>query len=522
MPVGSFAQGLMKAFSDYVSGERATKRKAEDEALGSHVEMLKAVLSSPNVNPNIAGKLLTDIATLNAAKGGRKSKGGMEGFMGASELPISQLLAGLQRGTTPMTGDIYQPQPETPKALGLQGGIVPQSAPKIRTSMDEPTMAPIGGVDEPPLPSFNPSDVQASVQQAQKVGAWKPRTLAENQPMFMSPEQMSELESFTTGMKARKTAEGQNLGFIDAYRAAKTPEEKQLILERSGFSGGGAGGVRSIAGEVVNADGTTTPAWGVFDPASRQYIDPDTQQPIPNFRPRTTTGSTSLGAYYEQAARALGYPSGASAPVSARPAIEAKAHQLAAQQAGATTAGRMSALATGPLSHEQAFVGTQNLQDDWRKANAPTREMQRQYTLMEVGMRRFLEGDKIGGSNAVLMTFQKVLDPPSVVREAEYERIPGGLGLLQRMEGAYERLKSGGAGVPADEMQEIVSTAKEFLNVLSSFQEAEKLRLEETARRNGIDPALITGTPAVTGGANPAATLPTPPGAGLSRYARPR
>ena len=58
---------------------------------------------------------------------------------------------------------------------------------------------------------------------------------------------------------------------------------------------------QSVPGEL--SDGT--PAFGVFDPATKQYLDPDTQQPIPDFRPRTSTGSRTLGADREALAKQL-------------------------------------------------------------------------------------------------------------------------------------------------------------------------------------------------------------------------
>lgn len=58
---------------------------------------------------------------------------------------------------------------------------------------------------------------------------------------------------------------------------------------------------QSVAGELEDG----TPAFGIFDPATRQYLDADTQQPMPNFRPRTTTGSRSMGADRESLAREM-------------------------------------------------------------------------------------------------------------------------------------------------------------------------------------------------------------------------
>lgn len=58
---------------------------------------------------------------------------------------------------------------------------------------------------------------------------------------------------------------------------------------------------QSIAGEMEDG----TPAFGVFNRATGKYNDPDTGDPLPGFRPRTSTGSTSLGADRESLAKEL-------------------------------------------------------------------------------------------------------------------------------------------------------------------------------------------------------------------------
>jgi hypothetical protein len=66
-------------------------------------------------------------------------------------------------------------------------------------------------------------------------------------------------------------------------------------------------------------------------------------------------------------------------------------------------------------------------------------------------------------SQGVLVAFQKLLDPTSVVRESEYARSGEGLSLISRMEGYATRLSKGGAGVSASDLEEFVETAEVFL-----------------------------------------------------------
>jgi hypothetical protein len=247
---------------------------------------------------------------------------------------------------------------------------------------------------------------------------------------------------------------------------------------------------QSIAGELPDG----TPAFGIFDRINEQYLDPATREPIEGFRPRTTTGSQSLGVYAERAARELGYPTAnAAAQAGEMEAVNQRASEIAGEQAGATTTGRGEAAAEVPLSTAQRFQATTDLAAEWTKIEAPRREMERQLLLMNTGLERFREGDKTGGSQAVLVTFQKILDPDSVVRVSEYQRSAEGLSLWQRMEGYRDRLLEGGAGVPEAELALMVGTAQAFVDGMATWNDLERDRIRGTAEEFGIDPERVFG-----------------------------
>jgi hypothetical protein len=119
--------------------------------------------------------------------------------------------------------------------------------------------------------------------------------------------------------------------------------------------------------------------------------------------------------------------------------------------------------------------------------------MERQLLLMNTGLERFREGDKTGGSQAVLVTFQKILDPDSVVRVSEYQRSAEGLSLWQRMEGYRDRLLEGGAGVPEAELALMVGTAQAFVDGMATWNDLERDRIRGTAEEFGIDPERVFG-----------------------------
>lgn len=139
----------------------------------------------------------------------------------------------------------------------------------------------------------------------------------------------------------------------------------------------------------------------------------------------------------------------------------------------------------------RGFAISEKLAKTWQDATKSQREMQRQFGIMQSGLKRFNAGDKNGGSQAVLVTFQKILDPSSVVRESEYARSAAGVSLLDRIEGYKDRLLSGGAGVPASDLAAMVETARQFLANMESFNQGTRKRLELQTKKYKIDPSLV-------------------------------
>lgn len=305
----------------------------------------------------------------------------------------------------------------------------------------------------------------------------------------------------TARAKARVTGQGEgNLALAQrlvSLGAAKTLEEalaKLGVAERLT----GAGGVR-YGGTLKGAqlpDGTVDAFGQPVDKAShyRVQIQPGGEM---SYTPTVSPRGRDLGDYVENAAIELGFPDAEAAGRAGKMAeVNKRANELRAQSGSSSTGGRMEAAARGPLSTAQRFQALTDLQTAWRKAEAPQREMQRQLVLMETGLKRFNEGDRIGGSQAVLVTFQKILDPTSVVRESEYARTPEGLGLIQRIEGMVERLQAGGAGVPAEELAAMVTTAQEFLKGMEGWNDLERERITGTAKDFGLNPERVFGVAA--------------------------
>jgi hypothetical protein len=89
------------------------------------------------------------------------------------------------------------------------------------------------------------------------------------------------------------------------------------------------------------------------------------------------------------------------------------------------------------------------------------------------------EGSLNAPSQAMLVTFQKMLDPTSVVRESEYARSGTGLSLANRIEGLYAKLASGGAGISGQDL-------KEFYDLSLQLQEGYQEQMVNFAERAAI------------------------------------
>lgn len=146
------------------------------------------------------------------------------------------------------------------------------------------------------------------------------------------------------------------------------------------------------------------------------------------------------------------------------------------------------------------------LTGQWDKANQTVNVLRQQRDLMHSGLQAARRGDMAAGSQAVLVTFQKILDPTSVVRESEYARSAAGQSLLSQIQGAADRLAMGGAGVPVAELEKFANLADEFVNNATSGPSLKMIRdrIGLTADRYKIPHEVIFGSEA------PAAIVPPP------------
>tara|TARA_R100000458_G_C8276089_1_gene251292 strand:- start:2481 stop:3443 length:963 start_codon:yes stop_codon:yes gene_type:complete len=94
---------------------------------------------------------------------------------------------------------------------------------------------------------------------------------------------------------------------------------------------------------------------------------------------------------------------------------------------------------------------------------------------------------------ALVITFNKMMDPGSVVRESEYARTPQGQSLISRMVGFAEKIKEGGVGLTDKEREEIVKISKQLQEGHNIEVQKIKSFYENEAIEAGLDPTRIFG-----------------------------
>jgi hypothetical protein len=162
------------------------------------------------------------------------------------------------------------------------------------------------------------------------------------------------------------------------------------------------------------------------------------------------------------------------------------------------------------LTPNASLEATLKLRDRFVRETAAANTVQQQFNLMRSSLEAVKQGKMAPGSQGVLVTFQKILDPTSVVRESEYARSAAGLSLLSRLQGTWDRIQAGGAGVPVAELQGFVDLAEQFVRNQAQTANLTKEQIDNIAKQYGLDPANITRE---FGGAPGGTTAPptTPP-----------
>lgn len=150
------------------------------------------------------------------------------------------------------------------------------------------------------------------------------------------------------------------------------------------------------------------------------------------------------------------------------------------------------------LTPYQQFSATQNLKKTTQTLTEAQRELQRQVGIMNETWSRLSRGeakDLNGTSQAIITTFNKILDPTSVVRESEYDRTPAGQALIENISGRIASITQGGPGLTKESLKELVDLGNTFAINANQHIQQRNLAAREEAAFWGLNPDFVATAP---------------------------
>lgn len=171
------------------------------------------------------------------------------------------------------------------------------------------------------------------------------------------------------------------------------------------------------------------------------------------------------------------------------------------------------------LTPGQIFSGTLTVGSKVDTLNKSANIIITQSTNASEALKRYKSGeakDLNATSQAIIISFNKMLDPTSVVRESEYDRSAAGQALLSTIGGKVAALARGGPGLTVASLQEVVDLGNVYAKNAKESIDAEKARAVAFGKKYGLDADYIGGgyvrpindAPAVVPAVVPVATSP--------------
>jgi hypothetical protein len=151
----------------------------------------------------------------------------------------------------------------------------------------------------------------------------------------------------------------------------------------------------------------------------------------------------------------------------------------------ANAGGRGGMTDTGQLN------AIEKLNTKYQSNTKAAREVRRQFSVIEQGMAAYDKGLSKGtAEQSIVMSFNKILDPDSVVREGEYDRTSQGQSLLQRMHALALKVPAGGQIAPAV-LRDMVTLSRTYRDQAAAHERRERKRIELMASHFGLPRELI-------------------------------
>lgn len=147
------------------------------------------------------------------------------------------------------------------------------------------------------------------------------------------------------------------------------------------------------------------------------------------------------------------------------------------------------------LTPYQQFQATESISKDTETRTAKAQEIVRQSAIMNDALKNLKAGgNKSIATQAIIATFNKILDPTSTVREGEYDRTAQGQSLLQQIEGKVGNIVRGGGGVTDATLEDAVKLSNEYMTGAKSSIAQQNKRAIDFANQFGLNSNLVTST----------------------------
>ncbi len=144
-------------------------------------------------------------------------------------------------------------------------------------------------------------------------------------------------------------------------------------------------------------------------------------------------------------------------------------------------------MAVKPLSRFQRNTLERQLRAEAEKHIAPIREMNRQVVVMRAGMAEIKRTGKLSaGTQAVINTFNRSMEPGSVTREAEYLRSTLGQSLFDSFAGRWNALTQGGPGVLEKNLADIVALSERIASETADLSKTNIDMIRGHAEEEGL------------------------------------
>jgi hypothetical protein len=266
---------------------------------------------------------------------------------------------------------------------------------------------------------------------------------------------------------------------VDAIK--QLPQEQQSLARRKFL--------RSVSGDKPNIV-SGKPGDIFFDPDTREVIGSVAQKEVP---------VTLVGAPYGKLDK------------NGKPQLFQRLSDRTEYPVGPPIPPAATGSRSEAVSPTAKLSATMGLRTQVGKETNAAKTVETQLANMEDSLKAVKGDADAAGSQGVLTTFQKILDPLSVVRESEYARSASGLSLLASLQGIYDKYTEGGGGVPVAELEKFVALARQFAKNQRDSTAQTVESVTSIVNEYGINPVSVFGKRAgASGGTEQTAAASNP------------